>query len=231
MNRIHEYDADAVMRLLGTVDLFAETDQSILRTFLNNGDLSLSEYAAGEVICAPGEKKYRMVIFFEGEAEVYSADEHRAMLLRTVCRGDVVGVANLFSGEDFVSRVIAAKKCITVEISAEKYGKLLEQDTRAMYNYVTFLSDRIRYLNRKIVMLTAGSAERRLVYFLDSAATSRDGEPVSVTVQMNELCEMLNLGRASLYRAADKLCEEGFIAREGKKILILDRSAMLNKYG
>ena len=233
MTRIREYDVDAVMSLLGSVSLFADTDQGLLRTFLKNGDLTLCEYSAGEVICAPGEEKYRMVIFFEGEAEVYSADEHRAMLLRTLCRGGVVGVANLFSGEDFVSRVIAAKKCVTVEISSEKYGKLLEKDARAMYNYVTFLSDRIRYLNRKIVMLTAGSAERRLAYFLDSSLSDHPqakGEPPEITVQMNSLCEMLNLGRASLYRAADKLCEEGLIRREGKKIIVLDRGAMMEKY-
>ena len=47
---------------------------------------------------------------------------------------------------------------------------------------------------------------------------------------MNSLCEMLNLGRASLYRAADKLCEEGFIRRAGKKIIVIDRIGMMEKY-
>ena len=102
-----------------------------------------------------------------------------------------------------------------------------------MYNYLSFLSNRICYLNKKIVCLTAGSSERRLAYYLDSALSEAEdrGELTdSITVQMNTLCDMLNLGRASLYRAADKLSEDGFIMREGKTIRVLDRSGMLAKY-
>ena len=117
-----------------------------------------------------------------------------------------------------------------LEISPEDFGKILERDRTAMYNFLEFLSGKIRYLNRKIVTLTAGSAERRLAYFLDSSLPDGNDTQGEITVQMNLLCEMLNLGRASLYRAADKLCEEGFIARDGKTVKILDRKGMMEKY-
>ncbi len=231
MERLQKIDVEEQLAALRGVAVFSGTDEDILRKALEDGDFAAVEYGAGEIICSPCDSDKKMVVFTSGKAEVFSADENRAMLLRTVGKGSVVGVANLFSGECFVSRVIASVKCTVLEISAEKFGIILEKDRATLYNYVSFLSQRICYLNRKIVCLTAGSAERRLAYFLDSAAEDCQSDPAEITVQMNTLCEMLNLGRASLYRAADKLCEEGFIAREGKKILILDRTAMLNKYG
>ena len=47
---------------------------------------------------------------------------------------------------------------------------------------------------------------------------------------MNSLAEMLNLGRASLYRAADKLETDGYILRDGKNITLVSKEQMLTKY-
>ena len=232
MRILNKIDIEFASEVLSGTSLFKGTNTASLRACIETGGFIPVEYDADEVILSPVESEKKMVVFLSGQADVYSADEHRAMILRTVGRGGVVGVANLFSEESFVSRVIAAKKSSVLEISAEKYGKIIEKDSRAMFNYVSFLSNRICYLNKKIVCLTAGSAERRLAYFLDSSLSElyANKEENEICVQMNSLCEMLNLGRASLYRAADRLCEEGFILREGKKIKVIDRQGMMERY-
>jgi CRP-like cAMP-binding protein len=228
LKELKKPNIEQALEFLSGIRLFVGVKAEMLRTALTKGAFVPTEYDAGDVIFSPTEREKRMIIFLDGKAEVYSADEHRDVLLRTIGKGGIIGVANLFSEENFVSRVIAAKKCATIEISAVKYGKLLENDSRAMYNYVAFLSNRVCYLNKKIVCLTAGSAERRLAYFLDNELSEGCDE---ICMQMNALCEMLNLGRASLYRAADKLCEDGFISREGKTIKVMDRKGMMEKYG
>ncbi len=230
MKRITEPNFGDALDLLRSLKLFEGVDESILSSSLSQGDFEAWEYSVEEAIFSPSDKRKKAVIFLSGVAEVYSADEGRSLLLRTFTRGNVVGISNLFSDDDFSSRVIAAKRCEVLEISPEGFGRILEGDKRAMYNFLAFLSGKIRYLNRKIVTLTAGSAERRLAYFLDTSIPDGKTNQAEITVQMNSLCEMLNLGRASLYRAADKLCEEGFIAREGKTIKVIDRMGMMEKY-
>ncbi len=230
MERTNTVDFGEAMELLRSSRLFRGVDEKILLEALRDGDFKRREYEAGEAIFSPLDKAKKAVIFLSGKAEVYSADEGRNLLLRTFEKGHIAGVSNLFSADDFSSRVIAVKKCAVFEISPENFGKILERDRTAMYNFLEFLSGKIRYLNRKIVTLTAGSAERRLAYFLDSSLPDGNDTQGEITVQMNLLCEMLNLGRASLYRAADKLCEEGFIARDGKTVKILDRKGMMEKY-
>ena len=223
-------DQSATLDLLLSTKLFSGVDEKKLLDFLENGSFRTVEYDADEVICSPSDSERKMVIFISGKAEIYTADEGRSMLLRTVTPGGIVGVANLFSDEDFVSRVIAIRRCETLEISPQGFGKILESDKRAMYNYLAFLSEKIRYLNRKIVTLTAGSAERRLAYFLDTSIPENAADIPTITVPMNSLSEMLNLGRASLYRAADRLSEEGFIERDGKTIKVINRKGMMEKY-
>ena len=220
----------STLDFLLTLPLFKGADQEKLQKSILNGSFICRTYLSGEVICSPVDSEKRLVMFCSGEASVYSADESRTLLLRTLGAGKTVGVANLFSADSFVSRVIADKKCETVEISAAEFGKLLEADSALLYNYITFLSNKISYLNKKIVCLTAGSAERRLALYLDSHSSEIESDTFTLPIPMNALAEMLNLGRASLYRAADKLEADGFIARDGKNITLVSKEQMLTKY-
>ena len=231
MKQTNKSTGENALCVLKSIKLFEGVDEKIIISALKNGKFQEREYMTGETIFSPLDKEKKAAIFFDGTAEVYSADEGRNLLLRTLGKGDVVGVSNLFSTDNFPSRIIAAKKCNVLEISPENFGQILESDKRVMYNYIAFLSGKIRYLNRKIVTLTAGSAERRLAYFLDTSIPEGKTDTAEITVQMNSLCEMLNLGRASLYRAADKLSDEGFIERDGKTIKVTDRIGMMKKYG
>ena len=221
---------EITLDFLLSLPLFGGADREKLQENLKNGIFSCHTYASGETVYCPEESNKRLIIFRSGEASVYSADQSRSLLLRTLNVGKTVGVANLFSSEGFVSRVIAVKKSETVEISAEDFGKMLENDRALLYNYITFLSNKISYLNKKIVCLTAGSAERRLAFFLDSHASEVGGDTFALPVPMNAIAEMLNLGRASLYRAADKLEADGFIKRNGKNITLVSKEQMLTKY-
>ena len=230
MNSTDKKSMEEELSLLKTLKLFDKVNEKTLYSALESGDIKSREYASGEVLLSPEQKCKKAVIFLSGTADVYSADKGRALLLRTFGKGEVVGISNLFSTDEFPSRVIASKKCRVLEISPESFGRILEDDGQAMYNFIAFLSGKIRYLNRKIVTLTAGSAERRLAYFLDTCIPESNVDMAEITVPMNSLCEMLNLGRASLYRATDKLSEEGFIKREGKTIKVIDRKGMMEKY-
>lgn len=213
-----------------TLPLFKGADREKLKSGIESGCFVCNTYSSGEMIYSPEESEKRLILFQSGEASVYSADESRSLLLRTLGAGKTVGVANLFSEESFVSRVIADKKCETVEITANDFGKILVQDSAILYNYVAFLSNKISYLNKKIVCLTAGSAERRLAIYLDSHSNEIGSDSFALPIPMNALAEMLNLGRASLYRAADKLEADGFIKRDGKNITLVSKEQMLTKY-
>lgn len=219
-----------VCELICSLPLFKGVSSDQIDALLSSGTIKRAVYSQGDVVCSPECDEKKLVIFISGAAEVFSADEGRNLLLRRFFKGGIVGVANLFSPQSFVSRVIATKKCETAEICVQDFGKMLESIPSLLYNYLEFLSGKICYLNKKIVTLTAGSAERRLATYLSACADESDSDTFTLPVPLNALAEMLNLGRASLYRAFDKLEADGYVSKSGKTVTLLNRDLDPNAY-
>ena len=179
-------------------------------------------FSDGEIL----DQQARIGFVLSGGAHVQTADESRRVLLRTLSPGDAFGVAGMFCEAPTVSKIYANGACRCVCFSEQAVSRLLETSDTFRRNYIGFLSDRIRFLNRKITYLTAGSAERRLALYLISFGQDQ----VELTDSISALSDLLNLGRASLYRAFDKLTEDGYLLKQGRHITLLHAEAMLNAY-
>lgn len=197
------------------------TQETVLETLNTHGNGILS-FLDGEQM----HKHDQVGFLLDGHAEVQTTDESRRVLLRFLGVGDAFGLASLFTDESEVSKIYAHGTCRCVFFSKQAISHLLEVSDQFRKNYIGFLSSRIRFLNRKITYLTAGSAERRLALYLLSLGT---GE-VELKESIASLSDLLNLGRASLYRAFDKLCEDGYLLKDGRRLIIRNSEAMLNAY-
>ncbi len=182
----------------------------------------ISEFSDGEQI----ETHSRIGFVLAGKASVQTTDQSRRVLLRFLSAGDAFGVAGIFSQTKEISKICAMGSCKCLFISENTVSKLLEVSDIFRKNYIDFLSNRIGFLNQKIAYLTAGSAERRLALYLLSFGTNE----VELKDSISSLSDLLNLGRASLYRAFDKLCEDGYLQKNGRKFTVLNSEAMLNAY-
>lgn len=192
---------------------------------------AIVSFAPGQEIYSPKIREKKLGIILSGSASVFSADESCGVLLRILEKGDTFGVANLFSAQErFVSFIVAKKHCRVLFFSEASAAALLREEPRFCINYIRFLSDRICFLNDKISCFTAGSPERRLAFFL--LALDEEGQgSYTVSTNANSLSDMLNVGRASLYRAFDKLEAEGLIKKNGKEITITDKNALKRRFG
>ena len=193
--------------------------------FWRQGCLAV-DFEDGDVILAQNEAARKAGIFLSGRAVVTTSDDSKNALLRFFEAGDFFGIANLFTNEDYVSSIRAKKKCRVFFFTEEAIRELLETDKRFLYNYLGFLSGRICYLNCKIRYLTAGSAERRLALYLSSFQK----DTVELDASLSSLSELLDIGRASLYRAFDTLIADGYIEKTGRTIRLLAPDAMIRDY-
>ena len=217
----------ALLTALECCPLFCGVPPEAVTKSLPEDGVSATVFAAGEVIGSPETGAHpHLIVILSGKASVSTPDAGHNVLLRFLGRGDLFGIANLFSGEPFVSTVQAVADCSCVFFSEEAVRRLLDDNSRFRENYIGYLSGRIRFLNRKIGYLTAGSAERRLALYL---AGLGHGE-VTLTESISSLSELLNLGRASLYRAFDQLTADGFLIKNGKHMILPDPAAMLAHY-
>ena len=171
----------------------------------------------GEEILSPETREKQAGLILEGKARVTTADNAKKSILRELSQKDVFGIANLFSNASFVTNIRAVSPCRILFLPELAVRNLLENDRAFLYNYLGFLSSRIRFLNQKICYFTAGSAERRLALYLLSFKSQK----VCIDLPLSALAELLDLGRASLYRAFDALEVAGYIEKKGRTIKLL----------
>jgi len=214
---------------LKNVILFYEISEESINNILQKCNTTPVKFSKNELIYSPVETAHKLGIILSGKAVVYSADPERKVLLRTLEKSQIFGISNLFSEKDsFSTNIIAKTECVVLFLSSSSVSNMLQENKAFLHNYIEYLSDRIRFLNRKITYFTAGSAERRLCLYLCSLS---DNDTLEIKCNMSDLADMLDIGRASLYRAFDTICEDECIKRLSKtKVEILNRSQMLTKY-
>ena len=206
--------------------LFSGVDRDRAISLFEDCGCDIAEYADGEILHSPNNPEKSAGLVLSGKAVVTTPDSTRSTLLRFLTSGEPYGIANLFSNEPYVSIIHAHGPCRVFRMPEESIRRLLETEPAFLYLYLAFLTDRIRYLNRKIGYLTAGSAERRLALYLVSLGE----QSVRLDASISALSDLLDVGRASLYRAFDKLTEDGFILKEGRNFTLLDADGMLAAY-
>ena len=206
--------------------IFKNIDTSHALEIFEKHNCRSCDFCEGEMILSQNEASHKAGIFLSGEATATTTDDTKNALLRFFKTGDFFGIANLFTDEDYVSSIRAKKKCRVFFFTEEAIRELLETDQVFLYNYLGFLSGRICYLNRKIRYLTAGSAERRLALYLSSFKE----ETIELDASISSLSELLDIGRASLYRAFDTLIADGYIEKDGRTIRLLAPDAMTKDY-
>lgn len=209
--------------------LFCGCDNAVFDAHINESTCGIVHYSASSTIYEPKNFQKSLGVVLSGKVTAHSRDGAKQVLLRNFEAGEIFGVAGLFANDiDFATNIIAKTECDILFIGDEIVYSLIENDSAVRKNYITFLSDKIRFLNQKITYFTAGSAERKLSLYLLSL--KRQEGTVRLSLSMSALSEMLDLGRASLYRAFDRLTEDGFILRKEKEVHLLSPEKMQEYY-
>lgn len=211
-----------IISMILTNALFKGTNQLTLQGVLAER-LRIVSYEKGDLIC--GEPNYvkGLGIIIDGKATV-TKKSTEDVVLRILKEGDIFGVATIFSNQvTYVSKISAMEDCNIAFLSEELIEELFKLDFTLVKNYITFLTNKIYFLNGKIDGFTANSAEERLEMFLkNNAKATPSGEyEIIIDSSFSKLSKMLNVSRASLYRIIANLENKNVIKKDGKRIVIM----------
>ena len=214
-----------ILPFLKSLPLFSNTSKEALLQALTEKGASVHTLTSGNCMSISAEKS--LYVLLRGHAQIRSLDEDRNVILRTLQPGAVFGAAALFLKDDPpISAVEATDDCDFLSLRADTVRTLMQRDGEFLDAYLTLLAERVRFLNQKIKCFTGGSAERRVALWL----LGEEKDSVSLSISLQAMSDTLDIGRASLYRALDKLEAQGLIAREGRRITLLSREALRLKY-
>ena len=213
-----EYKGDLLRKNAIFANMSERTEQRLL-------DLEEAVFSAGDtVVDAENFATFRgLGILLSGKACVYGKGSNNHVLLNLLKDGDVFGAATVFfSEEEAVSTVLAKTKCRILFIERNTLETIMKDDFAVASAYIAFLSERICFLNRKIISFTAKTADSALANHLLRSA-DENGE---LAANMSRIASTLGIGRTTLYRVLDMLKADGSISYDGKKIRILNRELL-----
>ena len=185
-------------------------------------DCGKISYAAGEIV---GEKERAMLgVVVSGKFNIESTDGGR-VLMNTVTAGGVFGAATVFLGENYISSVRAAAKSVVLYVPRETLEKIMKSDPAVSVAYVRFLSERISFLNKKIVAFTSQRSDSALAGYIIETADE------SGVCRFNRAAaaKKLGIGRTTVYRALKMLEDDGIILIENGKIIITDAEKLASR--
>ena len=208
--------------------LFDGVPESHFGRYFCERTLTVHSFSQGETAYSSETKNPQVAILLEGIARVYAkaSNNEENALLRTLCSGDMFGIANLYAQDNpFPSKIVAASNLKIAFIDGDIFKEFIETDPIALKNYLAMQSRKIVYLNKKISTFTAGTAEKKLIMFM---LDHLDNDTFTVPCSMTELSGMLGIGRASLYRAIDALAGDGTISKQSKNTFKVDLNKIKN---
>ncbi len=203
---------------LSELPLFSSLTDSQWKSMEEKADII--SFRNGQSISDHLKENPSLAILLQGSATVQNQEGDPACL-QILKEHAVFGVANLFSKDNrTVSNIVAQKETVLCCFSAPTIEEWMRSNPAFAMDYIRFLSDRIRFLNQRLTAFTASDTTDRVKYYF-SGLCCNSSLPLTVSVNAVRLANMLNMGRASLYRAFDALESAGMLRKVGKYVTIL----------
>ena len=175
-------------------------------------------FKKGEVIYSKDRFSNAIGYIVKGKATAVT-DNDDNIHLRAFEKGSCFGAAAIFGGSEHYISTITAKSDVTILFITENILKdIFIKYPKTATNYIEFLSDKIRFLNTKLSVISCQSADDTVLKYL----LGNINEDNTVTLKsMTLLASGLGLGRATLYRSLDTLQEKGIILRENNIVKVI----------
>ena len=197
--------------LLGSCLLFRPCAPALLEQVLNRPDCTLESFVSGATLHQPPNAQPRLGLVLEGQLQV----RQQRLPVNVLGPGDLFGASSLFHEGDYAAVLIPLSPVQALFFTQSLVDQLLEREPLVRHNYLRYLAQRIHFLSGRIQSLAQPGAEVKLARYL--LCEQQQGV---VSLSAAELARRLSIGRATLYRAFQRLEEDGLIRREGKNVFL-----------
>ncbi len=203
-------------------EVFAESE--LFSSFDINeykNEIEIISAKKGERVMGKDSFRRCLVLIISGEAVVSKKGlDGKATIMNTFHKGDVFGMATLFYEEaEFPSEITAGTNLKIAVLGKETVEKVIFENPGFARAYITLLSQKIHFLNKKLSAFSESEAHEKLLRWIMSTADGK--EEFILPCSLTKLSSMLGIGRASVYRSFESLEKQGKIKKDGKKIVIL----------
>jgi CRP-like cAMP-binding protein len=163
---------ESALNHLKNTKIFENADEKLLKSVLNEYGKAIS-FDKNDVVFSRETYSPVICIIIKGEARVSKGEA----VISHLKDGEIFGAAFLYNPSyEFENIVTALTPLKVVIIEKDGIDTLIQNVSSISINYITYLSERIGFLNSKIEGYTKPSAEEKLLLYL-----KKDSSEISIS--------------------------------------------------
>ncbi|MEG1559726.1 MAG: Crp/Fnr family transcriptional regulator [Clostridia bacterium] len=210
--------ADYIDVLKGTF-LFHSLSIGETADILSMDGVTVATFKRGEFLTAFKENCSSLAIVLSGAINVYKPINGGLNFPVTKLNpGNIIGAACMFSKDKSAPNdCIAAFDSKVLMLEERTLLTLFSKYPNMIYDYLSYLTERIRFLSQKMEGFAQNGVYGKLLNYLLKNAING---VIELDMSMVTLSKTLSISRASLYRVLEDMEQSGIISREGRNIYV-----------
>lgn len=219
-----EYCAKKVM-------LFDELDDQLLQKLMS--DVDRKRYEKGEVIFETGQVSDRLYIVNAGRMKIYNyTREGKEQIIYILSEGDFIGEMSLLKRTSFDFNAAALEDTHLCTISKQHFDGILKENPSIALKILEALHDKIIKLEQLVQNLSTKDIEARIASMLlgfikESGTAPKDGMLLELPLNREEMGSFIGTTRETISRKLTSMQDDGIIAFEGNKKVIIKNISVL----
>lgn len=186
------------------------------------------KFEKGQALFSEGSRAKGFYLAVSGKIKIYKLSrEGKEQILHIFGPGEIFGEVPVFAGGNYPASAEAIESCRVLLFPRDSFIVLIEREPSIALNLLGILSRRLRQFTHMIEDLSLKEVPGRLaahLIFLGNRST--DPKKLELEITKAQLASLLGTIPETLSRILAKMAQQEIIAVEGKKIVILDRSAL-----
>ncbi len=210
----------------GYVNLFTGLDDRQLDSIWR---LSVEQkYKKNEMILFEDELDTRLFIIIKGTVKLTRiSEEGREYIFSFLGEGDFFGELSLLDDEIRSTNAVAVKDSTIISFQRSDYVKIFRQFPQITLNLLREMTQRLRERDRMIKSMSLQNATGKvactILRFADDAGDINMGQvEIPRLPPHRDIANMVGTSRETISRAINWLTEQGYLQKEGGRLIIKD---------
>jgi len=193
---------------------------------------TLRRVARGEIIRRRGDPGTGMVVIVSGRVRIgLVSEDGREVTLTVLGPGEVLGEMTLLDGSDCSADATAQEDCALLMIERTQFLRLLRSNSELCLQLMSILFQRLRRANgalEDMALLDLSTRLGRLLLRLsrDYGVAAPRGTRIEVRLSQKDLSSLAGASREKVNRQLRQWEQEGIIAKDNGRLLILKPQAL-----
>ena len=196
-----------------------------------------NRYKRGQKIFHEGNPPMGLFCISTGKVKLEkSGSEGNEIILRLYKPGDILGYRSLITGDPYGATAESMEESSICFVDRHFFTKLIAKEPELAFKMLRRLAhelseaqDRIRDISNKTVRQRLG--ETILMLQSVHGIPQTDGDMLDIRLSRADLASMVNATPETVIRTLSDFQEEGFIKLDGKKIIVTDKTRLIEDAG